>query len=83
MDDDGCVFPGMAIAYKLQGTDNSAEDMEHNIKFTLFEERGDGGIFFGLGSEIISGLFQILTLELNGIPEACFRRPGKNPYSGL
>ena len=59
VDDDGRVFPGMAIAYKLYGTDNSAGDLEHNIKFTLFEERGDGGVFFGLGSEIIVDLINI------------------------
>lgn len=53
-DSDGRVFPGMSIGYKMYGnSEANAEDFIHDIKFTLFEPKGDDGMFFGIGSEII------------------------------
>lgn len=51
---DGRVFPGMSVAYKVYGSvEDPAADLQHNMKFTLFEPRGDEGVFYGIGSEII------------------------------
>lgn len=54
LDKDGRVFPGMSVAYKVYGmADDPVADLQHNLKFTLFEPRGDEGVFYGIGSEII------------------------------
>lgn len=50
---EGRVFPGMALAYKFYGNNYIGSVPRHDLKFTLFEERGDEGVFYGLGSEII------------------------------
>ncbi|MDR2897603.1 MAG: hypothetical protein LBU99_02225 [Spirochaetaceae bacterium] len=52
-DSEGRVFPGMALAYKVYGTSSASDALEHSIKFTLFEPKGDDGVLYGLGSEII------------------------------
>lgn len=54
LDAEGRVFPGMSASYKMHG-DSETEfgDNRHDVKFTLFEPRGDEGVFYGIGSEII------------------------------
>lgn len=54
LDEDGRVFPGMSVAYKVNGSaEEAVKDLQHNAKLTVFEPRGDEGVFYGLGSEII------------------------------
>jgi hypothetical protein len=61
LDDEGRVFPGMSLAYKVYGdTDKDAADYQHSVKFTLFEPRGDEGVFYGLGSEMIVDFVDII-----------------------
>jgi hypothetical protein len=50
---DGRVFPGMSLAYKAFGDTANLGALKHNLKFTLFEERGDDGVFYGLGAEAV------------------------------
>ncbi len=52
-DSEGRVFPGMSFGYRMNGSSEDGTEPEHALKFTLFEPRGDDGMFFGLGSEII------------------------------
>lgn len=67
---DGRVFPGMSLGYKIykankyREKDTLTEDvnLEHSIKFTMFEPRGDEGIFFGLGSEIIIDVIDLFNV---------------------
>ena len=53
LNSEGRVFPGMSLAYKLYGNAETDTPLEHNMKFTLFEPRGDEGLFYGIGSEIV------------------------------
>jgi hypothetical protein len=51
---DGRVFPGMSASWKMLGSsDKSVAESRQDCKFTLFEPRGDEGVFYGLGSEIV------------------------------
>ncbi|MDR0412147.1 MAG: hypothetical protein LBH75_09300 [Treponema sp.] len=61
LNSDGRVFPGMSLAYKVyRGIEREKElDMEHSVKFTLFEPRGDDGVFYGLGAEVIIDVIDI------------------------
>jgi hypothetical protein len=56
---DGRVFPGMSIGYKIYENKEKDTGLEHSIKFTLFEPRGDEGLFYKLGSEIIIDLIDL------------------------
>ncbi|WP_304225808.1 hypothetical protein [Gracilinema caldarium] len=50
----GRVFPGLSLAYKVYSPFSRAiQDAQHSIKFTLFEPRGDDGLFYGIGSEMV------------------------------
>ncbi len=53
---DGRVFPGMSLAYSAFGNTEALSDINHSVKFTLFEPRGDDGIFYKIGSEMIVDL---------------------------
>ncbi len=53
---DGRVFPGMSIAYTMYGSTDSKVEPNNSVKFTLFEPKGDDGLFYGLGSEMIVDL---------------------------
>ena len=53
---DGRVFPGMSLAYSAFGDTDNLSDLNHSVKFTLFEPRGDDGIFYKIGSEIIADI---------------------------
>jgi hypothetical protein len=53
MNSDGRVFPGVSLGYKIYEEKEKNTGLEHSIKFTLFEPRGDEGLFYKLGSEII------------------------------
>ena len=53
---DGRVFPGMSLAYSAFGNTDAPSDINHSVKFTLFEPRGDDGIFYKVGSEMIVDL---------------------------
>lgn len=60
MDDEGRVFPGMAVAYKILGsTGVEAGDYLHDVKFTLFEPKGDEGVFYGIGAEAVVDIANI------------------------
>jgi len=59
MNSDGRVFPGMSLGYKIYSDPENFEGMEHSLKFTLFEPKGDDGLFYMLGSEIIVDLVNI------------------------
>ena len=50
---DGRVFPGMSIAYSAFGNTDALSDINHSLKFTLFEPRGDDGVFYKIGSEMV------------------------------
>ncbi|AEE15637.1 hypothetical protein [Treponema brennaborense] len=54
LEKEGRVFPGMSLAYCVYGTSDAASSLDHRVKFTLFEPRGDEGLFYKLGSEIIA-----------------------------
>ncbi len=58
-DSDGRVWPGMALAYKIFDYTDTSVDPKHSIKFTLFEPKGDDGMFFGLGAEAIVDFINI------------------------
>jgi hypothetical protein len=59
LNSDGRVFPGMSVGYKVYEEPEKNTGLEHSVKFTLFEPRGDEGVFFGLGSEIILDLIDL------------------------
>ena len=66
LNSDGRVFPGMSLGYKIyeDKSRSSNPGIEHSIKFTLFEPKGDEGLFYVLGSEIIVDL-----VDLTGVSE--------------
>ena len=74
---DGRVFPGMSLGYKIYDETENDTGLEHSIKFTLFEPRGDEGVFFGLGSEIIIDL-----VDLTGVTEGA-EATADNPPGGF
>jgi hypothetical protein len=59
LNSDGRVFPGMSLGYKIYNELENGVGLEHSIKFTLFEPKGDEDIFYGLGSEIIIDLVDL------------------------
>lgn len=59
LNSDGRVFPGMSLGYKIYNELENGIGLEHSIKFTLFEPKGDEDIFYGLGSEIIIDLVDL------------------------
>ena len=66
LNSDGRVFPGMSLGYKVYQDLNSNSGMEHSIKFTLFEPRGDDGVFYTFGSEIIIDLIDLTSSTPDG-----------------
>ncbi|MDR0784458.1 MAG: hypothetical protein LBE74_01050 [Treponema sp.] len=59
LNSDGRVFPGMSLAYKAYQDLEKEMGVEHSVKFTLFEPRGDDGVFYGLGAEAVIDLIDI------------------------
>ena len=59
LDKDGRVFPGMSLAYSVYGNTEKLSELNNSVKFTLFEPRGDDGVFYGLGSEMIVDITHI------------------------
>jgi hypothetical protein len=59
LNSDGRVFPGMSLGYKIYEEKEKDTGLEQSIKFTLFEPRGDEGLFYHLGSEIIIDIIDI------------------------
>ena len=59
LNSDGRVFPGMSLGYKIYEEKETNKGPEHSIKFTLFEPKGDEGLFYGLGSEVIIDLINL------------------------
>ena len=59
LDKDGRVFPGMSLAYSAYGNADEPDDLNHSVKFTLFEPRGDDGVFYRIGSEMVVDLTQL------------------------
>jgi hypothetical protein len=83
LNSDGRVFPGMSIGYKIYEDQEQNTGLEHSLKFTMFEPRGDEGLFFGLGSEIIIDLVDLTEVTKGaaldatvGNPEGGFRMLG-------
>ena len=72
---DGRVFPGMSLGYKIFEDKAAGREMEHTLKFTLFEPRGDEGMFFMLGSEIILEFIDITNVNF-GMPATTNDPPG-------
>jgi len=66
LNSDGRVYPGMSLGYKVYQDLNSNSGMEHSIKFTLFEPRGDEGVFYTFGSEIIIDLIDLTNSTSDG-----------------
>lgn len=63
LNSDGRVFPGMSLSYKTYiDKEVLGDDIEHSIKLTLFEPKGDDGLFYMIGSEIIVDI-----MDLTGI----------------
>lgn len=59
-EDEGRVFPGMSVSYKINGdSTKSIKDCMHDMKITLFEPKGDEGLFYGLGAELILDIASI------------------------
>ncbi|MDR1126624.1 MAG: hypothetical protein LBL06_00695 [Treponema sp.] len=75
LNSDGRVFPGMSLAYKVYQDLEAGADIEHSIKFTLFEPLGDDGVFYGIGAEIIIDLID-LTSVTEGAPATANDPPG-------
>jgi len=75
LNSDGRVFPGMSLGYKIYEEKEKNTGLEHSIKFTLFEPRGDDGLFYKLGSEIILDLID-LTNVTAGEPADTNNPPG-------
>jgi len=67
---DGRVFPGMSLGYKVYEEPEKNTGVEQSIKFTLFEPRGNDGLFYKLGSEIIVDLIDLgnVTAANDAIP---------------
>jgi hypothetical protein len=77
LNSDGRVFPGMSLGYKIYDETETDQGVEHSIKFTLFEPRGDDGLFYGLGSEIVVDL-----VDLTGVTEGA-EVTADNPPGGF
>ncbi len=67
LNSDGRVFPGMSLGYKIYENKETQLGPEHSIKLTLFEPKGDEGLFYGLGSEVIVDLINMTGAK--GIPQ--------------
>jgi len=59
LNSDGRVFPGMSLGYKMYIEPEINNNVEHSVKFTLFEPKGNDGLLRGLGSEIIIDLVDL------------------------
>ncbi|MDR0644596.1 MAG: hypothetical protein LBG05_06765 [Treponema sp.] len=66
LNSEGRVFPGMSLAYKVYINDETDSPDEHSMKFTLFEPRGDDGIFYKIGSEIIIDFLDLTDVTTDG-----------------
>jgi len=62
LNSDGRVFPGMSLGYKIFEDKENGKGMEHSLKFTLFEPRGDEGVFYGIGAEVIVDVVDITNI---------------------
>ncbi|NLJ10060.1 MAG: hypothetical protein GX438_06950 [Treponema sp.] len=61
---DGRVFPGLSLAYKIYNSlDEGFSSAKQSMKFTLFEPRGDEGLFYGIGSEIVADFVDIGSMD--------------------
>ena len=81
LNSDGRVFPGMSIGYKIfddRGVDGN-NGLVHSLRFTLHEPRGDEGLFFNLGSQIIVDLIDITGATTGVHPPAW----GADPLRGF
>lgn len=65
---EGRVYPGMSLGYKIYQNMEKNTGPEQSIRFTLFEPRGDEGMFYKLGSEIVIDVVDIGNV-LYGAPE--------------
>jgi hypothetical protein len=53
LNSDGRVFPGMSVGYLMYQNLELDTELKHTVRFTLFEPKGDEGLFYKVGSEII------------------------------
>ena len=65
---DGRVFPGMSFGYKIYENTETETGVEHSVNFTLFEPRGDEGVFYKVGSEIIVDVIDLTNATAPGEP---------------
>ena len=57
---EGRVYPGLSLAYKIYENLERQTGMEHSVRFTLFEPRGNTqGIFYNVGSEMVIDIIDI------------------------
>ena len=80
---EGRVYPGMSVGYKIYENLETKPGMEHSIKFTLFEPRGDDGMFFKIGSEIIVDIIDMTNVTFGIAPLDLGMDPFFNPKQGF
>jgi hypothetical protein len=72
---EGRVYPGMSVGYKIYQSLEEKSDPEHSIRFTLFEPRGDEGMFYKIGSEIVVDLVDLTNITLGNPVADDFNNP--------
>ena len=65
LNSEGRVYPGMSVGYKIYESLEQTAGMEHSINFTLFEPKGDAGMFYGIGSEIVVDVVDLTNVTFN------------------
>jgi hypothetical protein len=78
---DGRVFPGMSVGYLLYQDLEKNTDLEHTIRFTLFEPKGDEGIFYKIGSEIIVDIQDLTNVNYGAYNELGPLEPGVSGFN--
>ena len=79
LNSDGRVFPGMSIGYSIFEDRERNTGLVQSLRFTLFEPRGDAGIFYGLGSQIIIDMIDLTGVTTGPHPPAW----GADPLQGF
>jgi len=79
LNSDGRVFPGMSIGYMIFEDRERDTGLVHSLRFTLHEPRGDFGLFYGLGSQIVVDIIDITGITTAPHPPAW----GADPIGGF
>ena len=86
---EGRVYPGMSVGYKIYQNLEKGTDPEHSIKFTLFEPRGDQGMFYRVGSEMVIDIIDITNINfgktniISGVPPQAAANDPRGGFSIL